>query len=75
MRYFILGIFLCTHVLNGFCQDVNTVQPSILIMPYVSSGGNALELFESDNSYRSCIAAIEEAFQKEGSLQMIFKKR
>jgi len=66
MRYFILGIFLCTHVLNGFCQDVNTVQPSILIMPYVSSGGNALELFESDNSYRSCIAAIEEAFQKRG---------
>lgn len=62
----VLCLSLCLLAFGGVAQDVNTVQPSVMIMPYVSSGGNALEKFETDNSYRSCIAAIEEAFQKRG---------
>ncbi len=64
------GIFLllgikATLVMGLFAQD-EVVQPRILILPYTSSGENALEQFETDFSYRTVVTEISNALNERG---------
>jgi hypothetical protein len=62
----ILIAFLVFIGTKTFSQDVEQIQPTIMVMPFTKSGQNALELFESDFKWQSIIARINNAFQERG---------
>ncbi len=47
-------------------QNVEQIQPTIMVMPFTKSGQNALDLFENDFKWQSIIARINNAFQERG---------
>jgi hypothetical protein len=51
---------------NTYGQNVEQVQPTIMVMPFTKSGENALELYENDFKWQSIIARINNAFQERG---------
>lgn len=67
MRLFKL-ILVFFVMLNApiFAQQVEQVQPTIMVMPFTKSGENALELYENDFKWQSIIARVNNAFQERG---------
>jgi hypothetical protein len=49
-----------------FSQQVEQIQPTIMVMPFTKSGENALELYENDFKWQSIIARVNNAFQERG---------
>jgi hypothetical protein len=47
-------------------QNVEQVQPTIMVMPFTKSGQNALELFENDFKWQSIIARVNNSLQERG---------
>lgn len=47
-------------------KEITQVQPSIMVMPYTKSGGNALELFENDFKWQTIVFRINNTFQERG---------
>ena len=47
-------------------KEVATVQPSVLIVPFTTSGQDALALYESKFEYRAIISEITNAINKKG---------
>lgn len=58
--------FLFTLKLQAQEAEIKQVQPSIMVMPYTKSGGNALALFENDFKWQTTIFRINNAFQERG---------
>lgn len=67
MKYYKL-LCLLFIVINTtiIAQQVEQVQPTIMVMPFTKSGENALELFENDFKWQSIIARVNNAFQERG---------
>jgi hypothetical protein len=66
MKQKIILIVLLFIGLKTFSQDIEQIQPTIMVMPFTKSGQNALKLFESDFKWQSIIARINNAFQERG---------
>lgn len=64
----LMFLFLSTSPLSHAQEtnQVTQVQPSIMVMPYTKSGGNALELFENDFKWQTIVFRINNTFQERG---------
>jgi len=63
---FILVLFIIFHVdaQNNTQQDIQQVQPSIMVVPYVKEGEEIRSVLENDFNKRMAIAKVKEAFDK-----------
>ncbi|MCH5318852.1 MAG: hypothetical protein J1E38_03990 [Paramuribaculum sp.] len=52
--------------LLSFAQNVNTVQPSIMVVPFTKEGEDIREIIEGDVNKRTVLTAIKEAFDSRG---------
>jgi len=48
--------------------SAQSFQPSILVLPYTSSGKSALDLYENTSEYKDIMTSIEQAFRDRGGL-------
>ncbi|WP_439131843.1 DUF6175 family protein [Polaribacter sp.] len=62
--FLFLFIAIIANKLAG--QEVEQIQPTIMVMPFTKGGQNALELFENDFKWQSIIARVNNAFQERG---------
>lgn len=63
----ILSVLLSLSVIaQTNATDVSTVQPTVLIVPFTTTGENALSLYESKFEYRAIISAITNAINGRG---------
>lgn len=56
----------CFGVALAQAQSVNTVQPTIMVVPYTKQGQNIRDLLENDINYRIALTAIKDAFDSNG---------
>lgn len=64
--YKFLFVFFVTINAPFIAQQIEQVQPTIMVMPFTKSGENALELYENDFKWQSIIARVNNAFQERG---------
>lgn len=61
---FILSIFAINTI--AFTQTVNTVQPKIMVIPYVKEGEDLRTILEQDINKRIALTKIKESFDNRG---------
>ena len=67
MKKSILSVlFCCMSVLGMWAQDVVTVQPKIMVIPYTKAGEDIRTILEQDVNKRITLAKIKEAFDSRG---------
>ncbi|MFI3328311.1 MAG: DUF6175 family protein [Rikenellaceae bacterium] len=67
-----LAMVLCT---NGYCQGVVTVQPKIMVIPYIKQGEDLRTVLEEDLAKRVTLAKVREAFDDRGFTTIDFVAR
>lgn len=68
--FLIVLTFVATH-LNA--QNSATVQPKIMVMPYVTEGNDIRQVIETDPNIRLVLSKIREAFDKRGFTTIDFE--
>ena len=70
MKKIIFSIFYSTLIALSSAQtpakEVTTVQPTVLIVPFTTTGQDALTLYETKFEYRAIISAITNAINNKG---------
>lgn len=66
MEKFILYFLFSISVFMGFAQDVVTVQPKIMVIPYTKEGEDIRSVLEEDVNKRITLTKIKEAFDSRG---------
>lgn len=59
---FLIGLFQCTAQTN----DINTVQPSIMVIPFTKENEDIRTVLENDFNKRIAITKVKEAFDNRG---------
>ena len=76
MRKSILFVlFCCMSVACMWAQDVVTVQPKIMVIPYTKKGEDIRSILEQDVNKRITLAKIKEAFDSRGFTTVDFTAR
>ena len=76
MKKSILSVlFCCMSVLGIWAQDVVTVQPKIMVIPYTKEGEDIRTILEQDVNKRITLAKIREAFDSRGFTTVDFTAR
>lgn len=76
MKKSILSVlFCCMSVLGMWAQDVVTVQPKIMVIPYTKAGEDIRTILEQDVNKRITLAKIKEAFDSRGFTTVDFTAR
>lgn len=72
---FLLGLYISSLVM----AQVNTVQPTIMVVPFIKEGEDARKVLDDANDKRQVINAIEGAFSKRGyktkNIYQVFKNQ
>lgn len=67
MKHFITLFFACIlSVGTSVAQTVNTVQPKIMVVPYIKQGEDIRTILEEDVNKRVALTKIKEAFDSRG---------
>lgn len=75
MEKFILYFLFSISVFMGFAQDVVTVQPKIMVIPYTKEGEDIRSVLEEDVNKRITLTKIKEAFDSRGFTTVDFTAR
>lgn len=75
MKKFILYFLFSISVFMGFAQDVVTVQPKIMVIPYTKEGEDIRSVLEEDVNKRITLTKIKEAFDSRGFTTVDFTAR
>ncbi len=75
MKNTIFNILLLFCVLNIHAQGSVTVQPKIMVVPYVTEGIDIRQIIEGDANTRIAISKIREAFDKRGFTTVDFETK
>lgn len=65
MRNFIISLFSLVVAFSS-AQNISTVQPKIMVVPYVTEGNDIRQTIEKDPNIRIVLSKIREAFDKRG---------
>ncbi len=65
MRKFIISLFSLVVAFSS-AQNISTVQPKIMVVPYVTEGNDIRRTIEKDPNIRIVLSKIREAFDKRG---------
>jgi hypothetical protein len=65
MRKFIISLFSLVVAFSS-AQNISTVQPKIMVVPYVTEGNDIRQTIEKDPNIRIVLSKIREAFDKRG---------
>lgn len=74
MRNLIIFLFSLVVTL-GNAQNSTTVQPKIIVMPYVTEGNDIRQTIETDPNIRIVLSKIREAFDKRGFTTIDFETK
>lgn len=61
-KYILMLLLLLPNVAGAIAQNVNTVQPKIMVIPYTKEGEDLRTVLEDDVNKRITLAKIKEAF-------------
>lgn len=76
MSKFILALLmLLTNAAGAIAQNVNTVQPKIMVIPYTKEGEDLRTVLEDDVNKRITLAKIREVFDDRGFTTIDFTAR
>lgn len=70
---FLIATVLCSFVMKA--QNTATVQPKIMVVPYVKEGEDIRQVIESDPNIRVVLSKIREAFDNRGFTTVDFETR
>ena len=65
-KYILMLLLLLPNVAGAIAQNVNTVQPKIMVIPYTKEGEDLRTVLEDDVNKRITLAKIREAFDDRG---------
>lgn len=76
MKKSILYVLFCIiSIFNGVAQNVTTVQPKIMVIPYTKEGEDIRSILEEDVNKRITLTKIKEAFDSRGFTTIDFAAR
>ena len=75
MRKTVLALILCLLALTEHAQNSVTVQPKIMVVPYVTEGVDIRQTIEGDPNIRVVMSKIREAFDKRGFTTVDFEAK
>lgn len=75
MQKFILNILFVFVFSTAYAQNTVTVQPKIMVIPYVTEGVDIRKSIESDPNIRIVLSKIREAFDNRGFSTIDFESR
>lgn len=70
---FLIVLAFVTTLLNA--QNSATVQPKIMVMPYVAEGNDIRQVIETDSNIRIILSKIREAFDRRGFTTIDFETK
>lgn len=65
-KYLLLFVFIVSGMHSALAQTVTTVQPKIMVIPYVKEGEDLRTILEDDVNKRITLTKIKEAFDSRG---------
>ena len=74
-KYILMLLLLLPNVAGAIAQNVNTVQPKIMVIPYTKEGEDLRTVWEDDVNKRITLAKIREAFDDRGFTTIDFTAR
>lgn len=74
-KYILVLLLLLSNVAGAIAQNVNTVQPKIMVIPYTKEGEDLRTVLEDDVNKRITLAKIREAFDDRGVTTVDFTAR
>lgn len=74
-KYILMLLLLLPNVAGAIAQNVNTVQPKIMVIPYTKEGEDLRTVLEDDVNKRITLAKIREAFDDRGFTTIDFTAR
>ena len=74
-KYILMLLLLLPNVAGAIAQNVNTVQPKIMVIPYTKEGEDVRTVLEDDVNKRITLAKIREAFDDRGFTTIDFTAR
>lgn len=74
-KYILTLLLLLSNVAGAIAQNVNTVQPKIMVIPYTKEGEDLRTVLEDDVNKRITLAKIREAFDDRGFTTIDFTAR
>ena len=74
-KYILMLLLLLSNVAGAIAQNVNTVQPKIMVIPYTKEGEDLRTVLEDDVNKRITLAKIREAFDDRGFTTIDFTAR
>lgn len=74
-KYILMLLLLLPNVAGAIAQNVNTVQPKIMVIPYTKEGEDLRTVLEDDVNKRITLAKIREAFDDRGVTTIDFTAR
>ena len=74
-KYILMLLLLLPNVAGAIAQNVNTVQPKIMVIPYTKEGEDLHTVLEDDVNKRITLAKIREAFDARGFTTIDFTAR
>ena len=74
-KYILMLLLLLPNVAGAIAQNVNTVQPKIMVIPYTKEGEDLRTVLEDDVNKRITLAKIREAFDDRWFTTIVFTAR
>lgn len=71
----LLTIVLVLFTVVGYGQEATHVQPKIMVVPYMTEGGDIRQKIEQDPNIRVVLSKIREAFDKRGFTTIDFETK
>ncbi len=76
MKKLILALLTVAFIApKGFSQDVNTVQPSIMVIPFVKEGQDIRTIIDDSPILRICMTKVKEGFDNRGFTTVDFRAK
>lgn len=66
MRKLLFAVFLILCRLSSLAAEINTVQPTIMVVPFTKEGEDIRNVLEADVNKRAVLTSIKEAFDNRG---------